>query len=220
MSSAMILAAGRGERLRPQTDTCPKALLDVGGEPLIDKHLRRLARANVTRVVVNVDWLGEQIIDHVGDGSRFGVDVTFSPEFGQVQETAGGIRKAIPMLGDDPFWVINADVLTDIELPSLSMPDDVLGHLFLIPTPSFKANGDFDLTGGKIANGKTPAYTFAGVANYKPAFFDALEPGYAPLAPLLREAADRGELQGTLFTGVWEDVGTPERLQSVRQRFR
>jgi len=217
---AMILAAGRGERMRPITDNTPKALLDVAGESLLERHLRMLSAAGIRNVVVNLDWLGEQIIEHIGDGQRFGLQVTYSPEFGNVLETAGGIQRALPMLGAEPFWVINADVVTDFELPDFSLVANATAHLLLVPTPEFKSCGDFDLINGLLANGKQPQYTFSGIAIYRPEFFAGLEPGRRPLAPLLRAAADRGEITAALLDGVWQDVGTAERLERVRQQFR
>ena len=127
--TAMILAAGRGERLRPLTDTIPKALVEVAGESLLERHLRMLARSGIGNVVINVDWLGEQIIECIGDGQRFGLQVTYSPEFGGVLETAGGIQRALPMLGKEPFWVVNADVFTDMDLPAIRLADDVLDFI-------------------------------------------------------------------------------------------
>jgi MurNAc alpha-1-phosphate uridylyltransferase len=216
---AMILAAGRGERLRPITDKTPKALLEVAGESLLERHLRMLSSAGVENVVVNLDWLGEQIIGRIGDGRRFGLHVTYSPEFGNVLETAGGIHRALPMLGAGPFWVINADVFTDSELPKITLAANATAHLLLVPTPPFKSRGDFDLNNGLLANSGQPQYTFSGIALYRPEFFDGLPPGRCPLAPLLRAAADKGKITAALLDGTWEDVGTPERLERVRQQF-
>ena len=215
---AMILAAGRGERLRPITDKIPKALLDVAGESLLERHLRMLSAAGISNVVVNLDWLGEQIIERIGDGRRFGLQVTYSPEFGNVLETAGGIHRALPVLGAEPFWVVNADVFTDIELPDINLAADATAHLLLVPTPEFKARGDFDLNNGLLANSEQPQYTFSGIALYRPDFFAGLSPGRNPLAPLLRAAADKREITAALLDGAWEDVGTPERLERVRQQ--
>ncbi len=215
---AMILAAGRGERLRPITDKIPKALLDVAGESLLERHLRMLSAAGISNVVVNLDWLGEQIIERIGDGRRFGLQVTYSPEFGNVLETAGGIHRALPVLGAEPFWVVNADVFTDIDLPDINLEADATAHLLLVPTPEFKARGDFDLNNGLLANSEQPQYTFSGIALYRPEFFAGLSPGRSPLAPLLRAAADKREITAALLDGAWEDVGTPERLERVRQQ--
>jgi MurNAc alpha-1-phosphate uridylyltransferase len=213
---AMILAAGRGERLRPLTDTTPKALVDVGGTSLLERHLQRLQVAGVTDVVINVDWLGEQIIERIGDGTRYGVNVSFSPEFGNVLETAGGIQKALPMLGDAPFWVVNADVFTDAVVPEVGLPDSIDGHLLMVPTPSFKRKGDFDIAEGLLRNSDNPKFTFSGIACYHPRFFAGLKPGRAALAPLLRTATDEGRLTAAMLAGSWDDVGTAERLEQVR----
>lgn len=214
---AMLLAAGRGERLRPVTDTMPKALVKVGGECLIDRHLRMLADADIDTVVINLDWLGEQIVEHIGSGKRFGIQVVYSPEYGHVLETGGGICRALPMLGSDAFWVVNADIYTDMSLPSEELPDDVLGHLVLVPTPAHKARGDFDLMHGRVSVGDDPAFTFSGVARYRPAFFARAEGDRFPLAPLLYGAAADGLLGGSLYEGLWEDVGTPERLARLNR---
>ena len=211
----MILAAGRGERLRPITDKLPKPLVAPGGETLLERHLRRLADAGVEKVVINLGWHGEQIVDKVGSGSQFGLAVSYSPEYDEILETGGGIRRALPMLGHEPFWVLNGDIYCDLPLPNVSLDDDTLGHLILVPTPDYKAQGDFDLVDGKIRRGDAPAYTFAGIALYRPAFVDDQEPGRFSLAPLLFAAADRGLLTGEVYRGAWTDVGTPERLAQL-----
>jgi len=214
--TAIILAAGRGERLRPLTDSIPKALVEVAGETLLERHLRMLARAGIRNVVINLDWLGEQIIDRVGEGDRFGLQVTYSPEFGNVLETAGGIQRALPMLGNEPFWVVNADVYTDIDLPEIRLGEDVQAHVLLVPKPAFKAQGDFDLVGDRLVNSDNPGYTFSGISRYMPTFFRELRSGRAALGPMLRAAADAGTISAAMLDGVWEDVGTPERLEQVR----
>ena len=156
---AMILAAGRGERLRPVTDSVPKAMVEVRGEVLIDRHLRMLASAGVDTVIVNLGWLGEKIVEHVGSGERFGVRVVYSPEYDNVLETGGGIRRALPMLGNEPFWVVNADIYTDFVVPDRSLPDELSAELMLVPTPSHKPRGDFDLVDGKTRNSEDPSIT-------------------------------------------------------------
>ncbi|MDA0681379.1 MAG: nucleotidyltransferase family protein [Proteobacteria bacterium] len=214
----MILAAGRGERLRPVTDTVPKALVEVRGEPLIDRHLKMLASANIKNVVINLDWLGEQIVEHIGSGEQFGVQVVYSPEFGNVLETGGGIYRALPMLGAGPFWVVNGDIYTDMALPTTEFEDDVLGELMLVPTPPHKPKGDFDLHNGRVRFADNPGLTFSGVARYRPEFFTGASEGRYSLAPMLFEAAKRGQLRGNLFEGVWEDIGSPDRLALVNRR--
>ena len=216
--NAMILAAGRGERLRPVTDTTPKALINVQGECLIDRHLRMLAAADVKTVVINLGWLGEQIVTHVGSGQQFGVQVVYSPEYDNVLETGGGIYRALPTLGDAPFWVVNADIYTDLTLPKTELADDEQGHLMLIPTPAYKSKGDFDLRDGKVTKISEPALTFACVARYRPEFFADCTDGRYSLAPMLFAAAAEGRLGGSVYEGVWEDVGTPERLDRLNNR--
>ena len=214
---AMILAAGRGERLRPMTDSVPKSMVEVRGEKLIDRHLAMLRRAGVETVVVNLDWLGEKIVEHLGSGERHGLRVIYSPEFGGVLETGGGIRRALPVLGCEPFWVINADIHTDFEIPAAPLTDAQDAELVLVPTPAHKSNGDFDLEDGLVRNGANACYTFSGIARYRPQFFAAAPEGRFSVAPMLREAADAGTLGGMLYTGSWEDVGTPERLEALNR---
>jgi MurNAc alpha-1-phosphate uridylyltransferase len=214
----MILAAGRGERLRPITDTIPKALVEVRGERLIDRHLKMLARAAVRHVVINLGWLGEQIVEHVGSGNQFGVQVVYSPEYDNVLETGGGIVRALPMLGANPFWVVNGDIYTDLDLPTTELDDDAIGELVLVPTPAHKPTGDFDLHNGRVRFAENPGLTFSGIARYQPSFFAAAGNGRFSVAPMLFDAAKRGELGGILYEGVWEDVGSPERLEQLIRR--
>ena len=211
----MILAAGRGERLRPMTDTLPKPLMNVGGATLIEHHLERLRRGGVDTVVINLGWLGEQIAERIGSGAAYGVQVVYSPEYDNILETGGGIRRALPMLGEHPFWVVNGDIYADYALPSLQLDPDAAGHLVLVPTPAYKPEGDFDLVGGRVRNGPRPAYTFSGIAMYRPEMFADRPVERFPLAPLLRVAADRGRLSGELYAGRWADAGTPERLEKL-----
>ena len=214
---AMILAAGRGERLRPVTDETPKALVEVNGVSLLERHLRSLAEAGADTVVINLGWLGEQIVERVGSGAQFGLQVVYSPEYDDVLETGGGIHRALPLLGPGPFWVVNADTYTEIRLPKLKLDDNKLGHLILVPTPGHKKNGDFELAEGLVRNVENPALTFSGIALYRPELFAGQEPGRFPLARILREAADCDQLSGSLFEGVWQDAGTPERLAALNQ---
>ena len=219
---AMILAAGRGERMRPLTDCCPKPLLDVGGEPLILWHIRRLAAAGVREVVVNHAWLGRLIEERLGDGAAYGVAIRYSAEGDRALETAGGIATALPLLGDMPFLVINGDVLTDIDFAALAAQagalDGVhaLARLVLVGNPAHNAKGDF----GLLPDGRVSAdplvgtgLTFAGVGLYHPALFAGMPAGEpAKLAPLLRSAMAKGQVSGERHDGLWLDVGTPERL--------
>lgn len=211
----MLLAAGRGERLRPLTDTLPKPLVEVQGRSLIERHLDALACAGIDRVVINMGWLGEQLAERIGSGERYGLSVAFTDERDGILETAGGIRNALPLLGRAPFLVVNADVFTDMPLPCPLPGDSEMAHLVLVPKPAFKAAGDFDVADGRLRNADSPAYTFSGVATYRPEFFADLEPGRRPLAPLLREAADAGRVGASVYTGTWEDVGTAKRLAAL-----
>lgn len=215
---AMLLAAGRGERLRPITEKVPKALVEIHGESLLERHLRALRAAGIKTVVINLGWLGNQIAARVGSGSRYGLNVVYSPEDDDILETGGGIYRALPMLGTEPFLVVNADIYTDMLLPRHDLRADVQAHLVLVRTPEHKGRGDFALVDGQVQNAKDPDLTFSGVAIYRPEFFAACEAGCFPLAPLLRQAADARELSGSLYSGVWEDVGTPERLAALNQR--
>ena len=215
---AMLLAAGRGERLRPITESIPKALVEVRGESLLERHLHALNAIGVERVVINLGWLGEQIADRIGSGADYGLSIVYSREGDDILETGGGIHRALPLLGPEPFLVINADIYTDMPLPPPAPAPDELAHLVLVPTPKHKAGGDFDLRGSKVANADTPRLTFSGVAVYRPDFFRDCQPGRFPLAPLLREAAARSVLGGSLYEGTWQDVGTPERLAALNRR--
>ena len=213
----MILAAGRGERLRPLTDTLPKSLVEVRGKSLLEQHLERLRDADIRNVVINLGWLGEKIVERIGSGSRFGLEVIYSQEGDNVLETGGGIHKALPFLGAAPFLVVNADIFTDMPVGDVTLAEQDLGHLVMVRTPPYRDQGDFDLNDGRIRNGREAEFTFSGVAVYRPAFFAGCEAGRFPLAPLLREAADAGQLSGTLYEGTWEDVGTEARLDRLNQ---
>ena len=212
---AMLLAAGRGERLRPITDSRPKPLVEVRGKPLIEHHIERLREAGISDVVINLGWLGDQILEHVGSGQRFGVNVVYSPEGDNILETGGGIHRALPMLGNQPFVVINADIFTDMPVPDVELKEDDLGHLVLVPKPGFRDHGDFSLAGGAVSNAEPRDLTFSGVAVYRPVFFADCEPGRFPLAPMLRAAADDGRISGSVYDGLWQDVGTVERLDAL-----
>jgi len=214
---AMLLAAGRGERLRPLTDELPKALVDVGGTSLLERHLGTLARAGARVVVVNLGWLGERIVERIGSGRRWGLQVVYSPEYDHVLEAGGGILRALPLLGDEPFWVVNADIVCDFLPEPTGMPDEALAELVLVPNPAYRDAGDFDLADGRVvADGAAPL-TFSGIARYRPEFFAGCKPGRFSVAPLLRRAAADGRLAGRLHAGLWADVGTPERLEAARR---
>lgn len=215
---AMLLAAGRGERLRPLTDTTPKPLIEVGGRALIEWQIERLLRAGIREFVINLAHLGTQIEHRLGDGRRFGARISYSPEPPGALETGGGIRAALALLGDAPFVVANADVWIEYDFRTLRLRDGDLGQLVLVPNPSHHPRGDFALRDGRIVDGETSKHTFAGVAVYAPSMFADHASGRFALAPLLHAAAAAGRLGGTLFEGCWIDVGTPERLAETQLR--
>lgn len=210
----MILAAGRGERLRPITDNIPKPLVKVRGKALLQYHIEALVAAGFIDLVINHAWHGEQIEQAMGDGSRFGAAIQYSPE-GKALETGGGIFKALPLLGDEPFLVVNGDVFTDFPFAELVSQPSKLAHLVLIGNPPHNLKGDFALQNNQVLRQGEPRYTFSGIGVYHPAFFDGCTPGAFPLAPLLYDAIDRGQVTGQYYQGVWEDVGTVERLDKL-----
>ena len=212
---AMILAAGRGERMRPLTDNTPKTLLVVRGRPLIEHHLCALQAAGIVDVVINVAWLGPQIIAHLGDGNRYGMSIRYSEEGDSALETGGGIANALPLLGDAPFWIVNGDVYADYDFAAQSLEQDKLAHLLMVPNPEHNPAGDFALCAGAVSNAGEPRYTYSGIAMVRPELLAGHLGGAFPLAPYLRRAADQGALSGELLSGQWVDVGTPERLQAL-----
>jgi N-acetyl-alpha-D-muramate 1-phosphate uridylyltransferase len=217
---AMLLAAGRGERLRPLTDSTPKALVEVGGRPLIAWHLERLAACGCREAVMNVSHLGERIVERIGHGERYGMRLAYSRE-PEPLETAGGIAQALPLLGREPFLLVNADVYCEYDFSRLlrSVLDARLAHLVLVPNPPHRREGDFSLQAGRVVNQGGPRYTYSGVALLAPALFAPVRAGEkAPLAPLLRAAAERGLVSGELYDGLWQDVGTAERLGELEAR--
>jgi MurNAc alpha-1-phosphate uridylyltransferase len=209
----MILAAGLGTRMRPLTDTTPKPLLKVGGIPLILWHIERLAHDDFTDIVINIAHLGYQIPEALGDGSEWGVNIIYSDEQEEgALESAGGIVKALPLLGDDPFLVLNGDIWTDYDYQAnRKLPEGVLAHLVLVPNPEHNPEGDFALDGQKVLDNKQ--YTFSGIGYYSPKLFEGVPYGKSALAPLLRAAMKEGKVTGELYEGEWLDIGTPERLQ-------
>ena len=210
---AMILAAGRGERMRPLTDHTPKPLLQAGGRPLIEHLIVALVDAGITELVINHAHLGEQVEATLGDGSRWRASIRYSPE-GEALETAGGIHRALPLLGDDPFLVVNGDIATDFPFVTLLDRPIDLAHLVLVPNPEHHPRGDFGLQDGKAMDGGEIRYTFGGIGVYRPELFKDCEPGRFPLAPLLRSAMALGSVSGELHQGMWMDIGTMERLQA------
>lgn len=216
----MILAAGRGERLRPLTDTTPKPLLEVDGKPLIAHHLQRLAAAGFTEVVINLAWQGEKIAAFLGDGSAFGLQIRYSEEPPGALETAGGIVQALPLLGDAPFLVVSADVLTDYPFEELRDADRPHpAHLVLVDNPPHHPTGDFSLRDGRVRFASGAALTFSGIAAFDPQLFANLSPGRRALRPVLEQAIAAGQVGGEHYRGLWDDIGTPQRLARAQQSF-
>jgi MurNAc alpha-1-phosphate uridylyltransferase len=211
----MILAAGRGERLRPLTDTTPKPLLTVRGRPLIERHVVALARAGIERIVINLAWLGAQISAYLGDGARYGVAIMYSDERPQALETAGGIFRALPYLAPGPFAVVNGDVYTDFPFETLRIAANRDAHLVLVPNPPQHPQGDFGLEHGLAQAEAANRHTFSGIALYRPSFFDGCTDGVFPLKPLLVRSMAAGRCSAELYPGVWEDIGTAERLRAL-----
>ena len=210
---AMILAAGKGERMRPLTLTTPKPLIRAGGVPLIEYHLRALAAAGFSEIVINHAWLGQQIEDYLGDGSRYGVHIQYSPE-GEPLETGGGIFRALPLLGDEAFVVVNGDIWTDYDFSVLHQPIAGLAHLVLANNPDHHPAGDFQLIDGQVrdAQPEVATLTYSGIAVLHPQLFEGCSAGAFKLAPLLRTAMANGQVSGERLNGQWVDVGTHERL--------
>jgi len=219
---AMILAAGKGERMRPLTDHTPKPLLPVGGMPLIEHHIRRLAASGFRELVINVSHLGHQIAEFCADGARWGVSIQLSPE-AEPLETAGGIINALPLLGSEPFLLVNGDVCADLpfeQLTAHALADPTGAHLVLVANPPQHPLGDFLLVDDQVAalpEGAT-GLTYSGIGVYAAPFFEGVPPGKSPLKPLMLRAIANGALTGEHHTGEWIDVGTPERLVALDQR--
>lgn len=215
---AIILAAGRGERMRPLTDHTPKPMLEINGKPLIRYHLENLVRSGVSEIVINHGWQGEQIEEYLGDGARFHATIQYSAEGENPLETGGGIFRVLPLLGD-PFIVLNADIWTDY--PFQQLPDDPRGvaHLVLVINPAHHPDGDFACKNGALFNQGATKFTYSGIGVYRPALFQGQAGGVFPLTPLIRRATESGLVSGEIYTGEWLDIGTPARLQDLKQRF-
>ncbi|MDO6688054.1 MULTISPECIES: N-acetylmuramate alpha-1-phosphate uridylyltransferase MurU [unclassified Agarivorans] len=213
---AMILAAGRGERMRPLTDNCPKPLLKVAGKSLIEWHIDKLVRAGISKIVINTAYLGEQIEASVGDGQRWGIEILYSHEAAAL-ETAGGIVNALPLIASKQFLVINGDVWNDWDYRTLCqntvLDADADAYLYLVANPAHNLTGDFSLNNGKVLD--TPEFTFSGVAIYQQCFFEDATEGKQALAPMLRKAMKKQRVSGHLQHGHWVDVGTPQRLKEL-----
>ncbi len=211
---AMILAAGRGERMRPLTDHTPKPLLTVHDKPLIVWQIERLKKAGISQLEINHAHLGEQIEHALGDGSAFGVSIAYSPEETAL-ETGGGIAHALSLLGEQPFLVVNGDVWTDIDYSALALDEDDLAHLVLVSNPSHNPKGDFALNNGRVAAEGADKLTFSGIGLYQPRLFAGQSEEHFPLAPLLRNVMSQNKVGGLHHQGIWTDVGTPERLAEI-----
>lgn len=217
---AMLLAAGRGERMRPLTDSLPKPLVPVAGRPLIAWHLSALAAAGYREVVVNTSWLAEALHAALGDGASFGVRITWSDEGPVPLETGGGIFRAVPLLGPGPFLVVNADIWTDIDFARLELESDAHAHLVLVANPPHNVRGDFGLDGDRVVSRDTDRLTYSGVGVFRPEFFHDSSAGRFPLLPLLNRAIAGRRVRGELHRGAWSDVGTAERLAALDARLR
>jgi MurNAc alpha-1-phosphate uridylyltransferase len=217
---AMLLAAGKGTRMLPLTATTPKPLLKAAGVTLIEHQIRKLKSAGFSEFVINHAWLGAQIEDALGDGSKLGVSIAWSRE-GEPLETAGGILRALPLLGAAPFALVNADIWTDYSFATLkrALGANDLAHLVLVPNPEHHPRGDFSLTGSRLQLPQDAArYTYSGVAVFHPQLFAGMSAGKAPLLPLLQKAISLGRASGEVYGGDWIDVGTPERLAALDRR--
>jgi N-acetyl-alpha-D-muramate 1-phosphate uridylyltransferase len=217
---AMLLAAGRGERMRPLTDSLPKPLLPVAGKPLITWHLAALARAGIREVVINLSWLGAKLRAALGDGREYGVSITWSDEGPVPLETGGGIFRAVPLLGPGPFLVVNADIWTDIDFGALALESQAYAHLVLVANPPHNPRGDFGLVGERVVSRDADRLTYSGVGVYRPEFFAGCSAGRFPLLPLLERAIAAGRVRGELHRGAWSDVGTAERLAALEAQLR
>ncbi|ALZ83026.1 mannose-1-phosphate guanylyltransferase [Pseudomonas oryzihabitans] len=215
---AMILAAGKGERMRPLTLTRPKPLIEVNGRPLIEHHIQALAAAGITDLVINHAWLGDQLEAVLGDGSRLGVSIRFSAE-GEPLETGGGIFRALPLLGSEPFMLINGDIRTDVDFAVLALPAGCLAHLVLVDNPVHHPSGDFGLVDGRITLEASEKLTYSGIAVLHPQLFSDCTAGAFKLVDVLRPAIVAGQVSGQRLAGRWVDVGTLERLAEAEQLF-
>jgi len=213
---AMILAAGRGERMGVLTANEPKPLLTIGGVPLIERHLARLASSGFVEIVINLSYRGAQIRSRLRDGRRFGVVITYSEEGEPPLETAGGIVRALPWLGSGAFLLVNSDVYTDLDLAAFAAQAAARSTLLLVPNPAHNVPGDFGLDEDGSVTMQEPRLTYGGVAVLDTKLFDGLAPGRRALKPVLDSSVERGELRGQFYDGIWIDVGTPERLEEAR----
>lgn len=214
---AMILAAGRGERMRPLTDQMPKPLLQAGPNRLIEHHILALRKAGITQIIINTGWLATRLHTELGNGARYGVNIQYSDEGYPALETAGGIVKALPLLGPKPFIVVNGDVYTDFDFSLLALSARDLGQLVLIPNPEHNPSGDFSLENSRVVSPAAKSLTFSGIALYDPKLFDGLKAERLRLKPVLDQAIARKRLGGITHEGQWQDIGTPERLNTLNR---
>ena len=211
----MILAAGLGQRMGALTQNTPKALLEVGGEPLIVHQIRRLVARGFSNIVINYAAHSGSVVETVGDGERYGANIQYSAEGGQPLETGGGIVNALPLLGGAPFLVVNADVWTDYPFTAARLPPRSSAHLILVTNPAHNPNGDFGLVDGRVTTTSEPRFTYAGIGVYAPNLFSKHAAGRFPLAPILSVAADQQRVSGEYFDGLWMDVGSPAQLARI-----
>lgn len=220
ISHAMLLAAGRGERMRPLTDTVPKPLASVRGKPLIVYHLEKLARLGVGTVVINLAWLGAQVRESLGDGSRWGLSIHYSDEGREALDVGGGIFRALPWLGAAPFLVVSADIHTDLDFATLRIDTEAWAQLLLVPNPAHHPRGDFDFREDRVIEPQDPAaprpWTFGGIGLFRRELFAGCRPGKFPLLPALRRAMEQRRLYGQTFTGHWCNVGTLTQLDALQ----
>lgn len=218
---AMILAAGRGERMRPLTDSLPKPLLCVSDKPLISYHLEKLSNCGFKDVVINQAWLGHLLPQHLGDGDKWLLNIHYSDEGNNALETAGGIKKALSQIDSDYFMVVNGDVWTDFDFSKLPkhLPEDVLAHLVLVENPQHNPTGDFAVANGLLTTGEEQ-FTFSGIAVYHRDFFDSVDDGVCALGPLIRQHIKDNSVAGEVYLGQWFDIGTPQRLEQLDQQLR
>ncbi|MGQ3889226.1 N-acetylmuramate alpha-1-phosphate uridylyltransferase MurU [Legionella sp. CNM-1927-20] len=214
MKTAMILAAGRGERLKPLTNFIPKAMCQIYGKPLIEHQVTNLARSGFKRIVINHAYLGGQIRQHLGDGRRWNIEICYSPEPPGGLETGGGIVNALPLLGQEPFLVLNGDIYTDFDFTSLNCLPNFLANVVLVSNPAHNLKGDFGLDGLRLTN--ESKYTFAGITYYRPEVFHQCPIGRYSLVPLLRELTAQQKISGLIYEGTWTDIGSPKQLGDLR----
>ena len=215
---ALIFAAGRGERMRPLTDTTPKPLIPARGKPLIVYHLEKLARAGVQEVVINTSHLAAQFPAALRDGSTWNLRIRYSYEGPEPLETGGGMLRALPLLGHEPFIAVNGDIFTDFDFSTLPQRISGVAHLVVVDNPPHHRDGDFVLRDGQLFDEPAPRLTFAGIGVYRPSIVDRHAPGVFSIAPILRERMSDGAISGAHFGGLWNDIGTPERLAQLGNR--